>query len=409
MEANLTETIVKPPPLPETISRSEAVETSQAVEDIGEASVKKRPWWRRVLSWIGSAIDWLFGLVAIVGGLALLSIVPVLNFLSLGYLLEVSGRVAKTGKLRSGFVGIRKASVIGSAVIGTYVIMLPVRYVFGMWRDAELIAPGSSTATGWRIGLLIISILAFLHIAWACIRGGRPWHFIWPAPFRFWRWMREPGKITTAWSNLWGYISELNAPYYFWLGARGFAGAVIWLIVPVGILILAADVPPGVSAALSIVGLLMLTPIVMWLPFLQAHFARTGQFKAMFELRAIRNLFKNAPIAFWIAFFITLLFALPLYLLKIELTPRDVAWLPSLLFVIFILPARLLAGWAMSRATRREQVRHWFFRWSSRLAFLPVALIYVVIVFATQYLAQNGSMSLLEHHAFLVPTPMIGM
>ena len=221
--------------------------------------------------------------------------------------------------------------------------------------------------------------------------------------------MGEPGKLSNIWRGLSAYLLELNVPYYFWLGARGFAGAVIWLIVPVGLLILAADMSPGPGAAVSLIGVLMLTPVVMWLPFLQAHFAKSGRFKAMFEVREIRRLFKNAPVAFWLAFFITLLFALPLYLLKVELTPRDVAWGPSVLFVSFILPARLLAGWAMSRATRGEQMRHGFFRWTSRLAFIPVALAYVLIVYATQYLAQNGSMSLLEQHAFLVPTPMIGM
>lgn len=406
MEANFTDTIVMPPPLQSAVQSSEE---NGNIEEATESKVKARFWLWRLFAWIGSVLDWFFGLFAIVGGLALLSIVPVLNFLSLGYLLEVSGRVAKTGKLRSGFVGIRKASVIGSAVIGTYVMLLPVRYVYGMWRDAELIASGGATASGWRIGFMIISVFALLHIVWACVRGGRPWHFLWPAPLRFWRWMREPGKCSTILRGMWTYLKELNAPYYFWLGARGFAGAVIWLIVPVGLLILASQLSPGASAALSLLGVLMLTPVVMWLPFLQAHFARVDRFKAMFEVKEIRRLFKNAPIAFWMAFFITLLFALPLYLLKVELTPRDVAWLPSLLFVIFILPARLLAGWAMSRAVRREKIRHGFFRWISRLAFIPVALAYVLIVYATQYLAQHGTMSLLEHHAFLVPTPMIGM
>jgi len=409
MEAKVSDIIIMPPSLPGNISSGEVVEEVAPTTCNAGTKVKTRAWWRRSLTWIGSVADWFFGLIAIVGGVALLSVVPVLNFLSLGYLLEVSGRVAKTGKLRSGFVGIRKASVIGSALVGIWVMFLPVRIVFGMWRDAEVISPGSSTALGWRIGLIVISVLALLHTVWACVRGGRPWHFLWPAPIRFWRWMGEPGKLATIWRGLTGYLLELNLPYYFWLGARGFAGAVIWLIVPVGLLILASNMSPGPGIAISVIGVLMLAPVIMWLPFLQAHFARVDRFKAMFEVREIRRLFKNAPVAFWLAFFITLLFALPLYLLKVELTPRDVAWMPSLLFVLFILPARLLAGWAMSRAVKREKIRHGFFRWTSRLAFIPVALIYVLIVYATQFLAQNGSMSLLEQHAFLVPTPMIGM
>ncbi|MFK5921812.1 MAG: hypothetical protein QM496_06505 [Verrucomicrobiota bacterium] len=374
-----------------------------------EGVTKSPSWLKRCFAGLVSALDWVFGLLAIAGGLALLSVIPILNFLSLGYLLEVSGRVARTGKLRSGFVGIRKASRIGSAVIGIWVMLLPLRFVWGMWRDAELISPGGATAGAWRGGLIVLSVLVFFHIIWACIRGGRPWHFLWPAPLRLWRWLGQPGKLGTAWKGWWTYVVGLNLPYYIWLGARGFLGAVIWLLVPVGLLILAADRSPVAGGVLSLFGVLLLTPVVMWLPFLQAHFARVGRFGAMFELGEIRRLFNRAPIAFWLAFFITLLFAVPLYLLKIELAPRDVAWLPSLLFVAFIFPARLLAGWAMSRAVKREELRGRFFRWTGRLAFLPVALAYVLIVYLTQYLAQNGSMSLLEQHAFLVPAPMMGM
>ena len=40
----------------------------------------------------------------------------------------------------------------------------------------------------------------------------------------------------------------------------------------------------------------------------------------------------------------TLTLAIPLYLLKAELIPREVAWLPSLVFVTFMFPARLAVG-----------------------------------------------------------------
>ena len=96
-------------------------------------------------------------------------------------------------------------------------------------------------------------------------------------------------------------------------------------------------------------------------------------------------------------------------MLKIELTPRELAWLPSLLFVIFIFPARVLTGWAMSRATRREQPRHWFLRWTARLGMVPVALAYTLFVYFTPYLSWNGAWSLLEQHAFLVPAPLMAL
>ena len=76
----------------------------------------------------------------------------------------------------------------------------------------------------------------------------------------------------------------------------------------------------------------------------------------------MRDHFRRAPLAFLIALVVTLLFALPLYLLKIEIIPREAAWLPSLVFVAFIFPARLLSGWAYARAERRTAPRHWFWR-----------------------------------------------
>ena len=85
------------------------------------------------------------------------------------------------------------------------------------------------------------------------------------------------------------------------------------------------------------------------------------------------------------------------------------AWLPALVFVAFIFPARVLTGWAMSRGLRQEQPRFWLSRWMSRLAAVPVVAAYVLFVWLTQYLSWQGSRSLLEQHAFLVPAPLMGL
>ena len=44
-----------------------------------------------------------FGIVSLVLILAVIAAIPVVNFLALGYLLEVEGRVARTGKLRNAY------------------------------------------------------------------------------------------------------------------------------------------------------------------------------------------------------------------------------------------------------------------------------------------------------------------
>ncbi len=364
---------------------------------------------RGLLAWVASVLDWLFGFVALVALLAACSVIPVLNFLSLGYLLHVSGTVARTGRLRDGFIGVRKASAIGSVAAGVWLVVWPARLAAAFWRDAELVAPGSNVARGWYAVLVGVTVVTLLHLLWAGIRGGRLWHFLWPQPLRFLRWLREPVKSGKLQDMLTNYVLGLRLPFYFWLGMRGFTGALVWLILPVGILMAATRLPVGGSLLLSLPGGLLLLFVAVHLPFLQARLAESGRFKAIFELREVRRQFLRAPLAFWLALLTTLLLAVPLYLLKIELTPQELAWLPSVLFVLFIFPARILTGWAVGRARRRDAPRHWFPRWVARLGILPVALAYVLVVYFTPYLSWNGVLSLLEQHAFLVPAPLMAL
>tara|TARA_R110002096_G_scaffold74283_17_gene176128 strand:- start:971 stop:2038 length:1068 start_codon:yes stop_codon:yes gene_type:complete len=355
-------------------------------------------------------MDWTFGLGAIVVGLAIISAIPLLNFLSLGYMLECSGRIARTGRLRDGFVGIRKASILGGLAIFTWLALLPVRFVSSLWRDAELIDPESGPTTFMLVALVIFSVLAFGHITWACVRGGRARHFLWPAPIRFFRWIKsEPNKFGTIRDAVLDYLSGLRLRHYTWLGVRGFAGGLVWLFLPVMILILAGQLPKVPGTLLSLVGVLGLAIAVVYLPFLQAHFARTGRFRSLFEWREVRRYFRNAPIAFWLALFVTVLLAMPLYLLKAEMTPQELAWLPGLFFVASILPARFLAGWAMGRAVKAGKPAIGAFQWISRIAFVPVALAYALWVFLMQYISWSGSLSLLEQHAFLLPAPLLSL
>ncbi len=372
-----------------------------------EETTPRPPLLRRVGRRIRSTADWLFGGATLLFGLAALSVIPILNFASLGYLLQASANVAENGRLRDGFIGVRKASRLGGLLIGAWLAVLPLRFVSGLWRDAELVNPGG--ADGWRVATVILTILTTLHLIWACLRGARLRHFLWPAPIRLIKWLFHPSEYASIRDGVLDYLAGLRLPHYFWLGARGFVGAFLWLFVPVGIMILAAKAPPGGAAVISLFASIPLMFAVMYLPFLQTRFACENRFGALFEVRRVRELFRNAPIAFWFALFITLLFAIPLYLLKVELPPREVAWLPALLFVAFIFPARVLTGWAVSRARRREQPRLWLFRWGARFAVIPVVALYALITYFTQFLSWHGTSALLEHHAFMVPAPLLGL
>jgi hypothetical protein len=123
----------------------------------------------------------------------------------------------------------------------------------------------------------------------------------------------------------------------------------------------------------------------------------------------VRAEFARAPIAYWFALALTLLLALPLYLLKIEPPPRELWWTLTIFFILFIYPARLLTGWAVGRALHKSQPRSFFFRWLAVVAAVPVVAFYVFVVFFTQYTSYVGSASILEQHAFLVPVPFLSL
>ena len=358
-----------------------------------------------VVAGIGSILEWLFGTMVLIVGLAVLAALPVVQFLSLGYLLEAGARIARSGRVRDGFIGTRLAARVGGAVLASWLLLLPVRIVAGIAYSAQVIDAGSETARGWRFGLVVLIALTALHIAAACARGGRLRYFLWPFNIiwllrRLWR----GGYYTEARDAAWEFVTSLRLPYYFWLGFRGFVAASAWLVIPVTLLALGRTVP-----LVGFIGALVLAWVLLYLPFLQMRMAVENRLAAAFELRQARREFCRAPWAYSFAFVITLALALPLYLLKIEVVPAEAAWLPSLIFIMFIFPARLLTGWALSRARRRETMRHWFFRWTGRLPFIPAALIYVLVLYFTQFTSWNGVWSLYEQHAFLVPVPFFGM
>jgi hypothetical protein len=379
------------------------------LEPVAEPMVLVAPspgWLRRMVRGIASGCEWIFGVIALIVGLSFLAAAPVLQFLTLGYLLEAGGRVARTGRLRDGMIGVRSAARLGSVILGAWLVILPLRYLSTLATSAALIDPGGPLARRWNLALQLLTALAALHVIVACSRGGRLRHFIWPfgSPFWLMRRLRRGGWYAESRDAVWDFVMSLRLPYYFWLGLRGYFGTLLWLAGPVSLIAAGRKVPP-----LGFLGALLLGIVLLWLPFLQMRFATENRLRALFEVRAVRKQYRRAPWAFAFAFFITLAFAVPLYLLKIEMVPREAAWLPSLVFLTFIYPARLLSGWAYGRSLRRHQPRHWFFRWTGRLWLLPTVAIYVVIVCFTQFTAWNGIASLYQQHAFLLPVPFLDM
>lgn len=363
----------------------------------------------RLWNWICSAAHWIFGLFSLVVILSVLATIPVLQFLSLGYLLEASGRIVRTQDFWKGFIGISTAARVGSIGLGVFLTMLPVRLFSSLWYSSYLLNGSTRQTQFLRVVVIVGGVLGLIHIGWAVARGGRLRHFLWPAPLRFWRCVREGGMYDRTSRRLLEFFESLRLGYYFRLGIRGFVGALIWLAVPISLMAIATKVnDPGFGGLLAFVGGVALGCVLQYLPFLQIRLPVTGRFASQFDVGAVRRQFKRAPFAYWFSLLLTLALAIPLYLLKAELIPREAAWLPSLFFVTFMFPARLAVGWAVSRAERRETPRIWLSRWLAWSGLLPVTLTYALIVYFTQFTSWHGSWSLYEQHAFLLPVPFLG-
>jgi hypothetical protein len=368
-------------------------------------------WPIRAIYWtyrsIASFLHGSFGVLSLIAGLSVLASIPILNLLSLGYLLEVGGRLARTGKISDALVGIHKASRVGSIVLCAWLAMLPARFLAGFWYDAYLLNPGSPEERRLWVTTAVVVALSAAYVFWAWVRGGRFRDFLWPAPIRFVKTIFS-GKLWTDASNgCWDFVVSLRLPYYFSLGFRGFVGTAIWLALPILLFIGGAKSAAPLAGLLNLFAFAVMGLVLIYLPFAQAHFAAQNRFKAMFDVRGVRDHFRRAPIFFWIALLFTVALALPLYLAKIEYIPRELLFLPGILFITFAFPARVLTGWAMGYAHHREKPRFFLFRWASRFAMVPIAMIYVIVLYFSQFTSWTGIYSLFEQHAFLVPAPFL--
>lgn len=348
--------------------------------------------------------DRLFGGLATAVLLALIATVPLLQFFALGYLLHAAAVIARTGRLHDGFIGLKTASRIGQFGLGVWLVTIPHRFFASLEADAFLFDPGGPAAG--RLGFA--SSAALMAGTWislsALSQGGGFVHFF--RPLRATKWLvwslRElgfGGWVEETQTSVRDVLATLRLVATFWLGLRAYLGAFVLLAVPTTLIAVGRDGP------LMLLGGLLLAIVVLYLPFLQIHFAAHDDWRRLFDHRTIRHTFKRAPLAFFVALLSTLLLALPLYLLKVEIVPRDALWLPAVVFVGTIFPTKLITAWAYHRGMKRDRPRHGAVVFVGRGLMFVTAMAYTIAVFFTQYTGWHGLVGLYEHHAFLVPVP----
>lgn len=347
-----------------------------------------------------------FGVISLILMLAIISAIPVVNFLALGYLLEVEGRVARTGKLRDAFLLLDVAPRFGSIALGIWLWILPLRFIASMQGDAFILDPASNASQFLTVFAPFAAALTATHLCFALARGGSPGCFFRPIKNIRWviaRW-HAGDYMSYATAGVQDVLLRLRLRHHFWLGVRGFAGAFIWLAIPTA-LFASATPNGGARNILAGVGGIGLLVVFSWLPFLQARFAMTGQWRDMFDRGAVRQLFRKTPLAWFLATATVYVLALPLYLPKVYLLPSDAMWLVTIVFIVTIYPARVLTGWAVYRATHRATTPWFGFRWLSRSLTIPLLALYVFLLFFTPLIGEHGKGVLFEHHALLLPVP----
>ena len=372
---------------------------------------KRKGLLRRLTGWIAWLIRGTFCIFSLSVLLAVLTAIPILQLIAFGYLLSVSGGLAQGAKIRDALPHLRQAGQIGLAAIAIFLAALPTQAIAHLESVSTLIDPDSQQSDLMRVLALATAILMNVYLLWAWIRGGRLIHYVWPQPKRLckegWRW----STWRTAPDRLWDFTMDLELPKYFWLGLRGAIGTLVWLSPAFVIIAAFRNGETGLAGLVGFAALILLGLGMLYLPMLQVHFAAENRMAALFEVRTIRRDFRRAPWSWFTAMMIALVITpSPLYLLKIAATPQEVMWAPCLVFVAFILPARMATGLALRRARKRPEPTGLWAKISRNLIRLIMPFVvgvYLLFVYVSQYTSWDGLLTWVQQHAIQIPVPFL--
>ena len=357
------------------------------------------------------ALGWLVtvgvGLASLLMLLAILAALPPLNILALGAMLEAEGRVARSGRLRDGVPFAGALPRLGTVVVGIWAWLLVVRVVTRAAADAALVDPSGPSARFWAVARAVTAVLVGVHLVAALFDGGSAVAFLRPlrGVRRLVAALRAGGAWQRAAAALAGVAAAIAPGRLAWLGARGFAGALVWLVLPTILFSALRDTTKPAGVLLTLAGAALLAVVLSWVPFLQARFAAAGRFAAFREVAEVREMWRRAPVVMLLAIVVLYGLSLPLSLFKIFAAPRDVVLFLTPIFVVTIYPARLAVGWATHFAAARQRRRPMLLRIPVALLFLAGMAAYLFLLFFTPAIDAFGRRTLFDHHALLLPTP----
>lgn len=371
-----------------------------APAEAGRAAGAHRRWWLAPFA----AAGFCWNVASLLVMLAVVAAIPIVQLASLGYVLHAAARLSRGEPWGRAVPGLRLAGRLVTFALWAGLLWLPVYLVSDLSYSVQLLRPGSEQAAMWRAGAFAAASLWLVWIGWAAMRGGRWWHVLWPAPWRFVSRIWRPITWSRAADDLLAFFQRLRCVSLWWLGLRAAAGALIWLAIPVSLMIIglrAQRLEP--AALLGLIGALSLAWVMLYLPLLQVVMAERNRFRAIFDVSEVRRRGRRAPWAINSALALLYLLCLPLYLLRIEATPEQLTWLPSLFFVALMFPAKLALGAALGRGARPAEARHWLWRAAARTLGTAAALVYVGSLYIAQFVAWQGIYVMYFQHAVLVP------
>jgi hypothetical protein len=354
-------------------------------------------------------------LVFLIGLLAFAASIPVVNILALGYLMEIQGRVARTGKFRSACYLLPEAQRLGGILLAVRLWLLPIQFLAGAARDSWLLAPGGTAAWLATSLLVVASSLIAIHLLLAIGCGGSFLRFVRPLSNVRRLWTRILGRDYWRDANrsICDFVGAFRLPHLFRLGLLGYAACYVWLVIPTVLFTTLDDVTSRWQILGFLAGGIALTLTLLWLPFLLAHVSAEARWGAMFEFAAVRNLVGQTPFC-W-AMSTAILFACSsvsiLYtaLFKIRIPPHDARWDIMLVFLVTVVPARVLIGWVYHRANQRTRSTwswpSWIWLWANGAALCAGVGFYVYFLNLAATGGELGKRIVWQFHALLLPLP----
>ncbi|MEK0424218.1 MAG: hypothetical protein RJB11_309 [Planctomycetota bacterium] len=353
--------------------------------------------------------------------LSIAATIPVVQFASLGYMLECSARVARGDRLKDCFPGVALAGNMFRCALAMLLTWLPIWLITDWAYSSELIQPSSNAALSLRIVARILSLLWVLWVVWAIASGGRWRNFLVPRPIRFLRAILSKAFWLDIEDQWWSFLNRLELWHLIKLGFQASLGAWIWLAIPALLILISLGAAPEVKsdqqgglALLGLLGALLMTRAIQYLPTLQTTMALQKSIADKTDRRWLygildrtvaRGVFRKVPITYSIANILFLALALPLYFLRIESIPSELWFLLSILFVLWMFPAKLVIGWMIRRSRNKTNDAWWPLRWIAWIAQVAAIGIYVGFLYLGKFALWEGGASLFFQHAFLPPVP----